>query len=391
MIRAHGGRLVNRYADDAERAAILDGIETLPVLELNRRETSDVALIANGAFSPLEGFMIQKEYDSVLERSRLPLGLPWTVPVTLAVKNGAIDGLKPPFIAALKADNGELIGTIDVEDVYEVDHDREAERVLLTTDEAHPGVQYLKSISNKYVGGKITLVKKVIDDERFVNYMLEPRETRVLFKAKGWERVVAFQTRNPIHRAHEYLQKCALEAVDGLLIHPITGETKSDDIPSEVRMDCYLAMMNNYFPKERVALSILPMAMRYAGPREAIHHAIVRKNYGCTHFIVGRDHAGVGSYYGTYDAQNIFFDFEPGELEITPVMFEHAFYCKKCQGMASQKTCAHDKSEHMFLSGTKVRELLENGEQLPQEFTRVEISAILEKFYQSKQTEGAAG
>jgi sulfate adenylyltransferase len=270
---------------------------------------------------------------------------------------------------------------IDVEDVYPVDHAREAERVLLTTDAAHPGVQYLQSVPPTYVGGEITLLEKVIDDKRFTNYLLEPKETRVLFKTKGWKKIVAFQTRNPIHRAHEYLQKCALEAVDGLLIHPITGETKKDDIPADVRMRCYLAMIENWFPRDRVALSILPAAMRYAGPSEAIFHAIVRKNYGCTHFIVGRDHAGVGNYYGTYDAQAIFYDFEPAELEITPIMFDHAFYCKQCGGMASLKTCAHDKSHHMNLSGTKVRELLKAGEKLPPEFTRREVAEILERYY----------
>jgi len=381
MIRPHGGRLVNRYADESELQAILREIKTLPTLDLNRRETSDAGLIGNGAMSPLEGFMTRDDYESVLERRRLPLGLAWTIPITLSLKDAAVAERKPPFKAALRTDDGELIGVIDVDDIYTVDHTREAERVLLTTDAAHPGVQYLQSVPNTYVGGRITLAKKVIDDARFTSYLLEPKETRVLFDAKGWKTIVAFQTRNPIHRAHEYLQKCALEAVDGLLIHPIMGETKKDDIPADVRLQCYQAMIAHYFPKDRVALSILPFAMRYAGPSEAIFHAIVRKNYGCTHFIVGRDHAGVGNYYGTYDAQEIFYEFQPGELEITPIMFDHAFYCKKCQGMASLKTCAHDKSQHMNLSGTKVRELLKEGKALPDEFTRREVAEILEKFY----------
>jgi sulfate adenylyltransferase len=383
MIRPHGGRLVSRYANASERESIVSTIGEVPVLDLNRRETSDAGLIANGALSPLEGFMTQDEYESVLERRRLSLGLPWTIPITLSVKNSSIRGEHLPFRAALRTEDGDTIGVIDVEDIYDVDQKREAERVLLTSDAAHPGVQYLQGIPSTYAGGEITLIKKVIDDERFTNYLLEPKETRVLFREKGWNTVVAFQTRNPIHRAHEYLQKCALEGVDGLLIHPIMGETKKDDIPAEVRMECYLAMVNNYFPKGRAAVSILPAAMRYAGPSEAIFHAIVRKNYGCTHFIVGRDHAGVGNYYGTYDAQHIFRAFEPGELGITPVMFEHAFYCKKCQGMASLKTCAHDKSSQVNLSGTKVRELLRAGESLPAEFTRREIAEILERYYRT--------
>lgn len=386
MIKAHGGRLINRMAKDSERDALLAEAATLPVLVLNRREVSDLALIANGAMSPLEGFMTRDVYHSVLDRSRLTLGLPWTIPITLSVKDEKITTMATPFRAALQNRAGETLAIMDVEDVYEFDKTHEAEMVLLTADDAHPGVQYLKGLGTHYAGGNITLLTPIIDDAAFANYMLDPRECRVLFKTKGWERVVAFQTRNPIHRAHEYLQKCALEAVDGLLIHPIMGETKSDDIPADVRMDCYLAMMNNYFPKDRVALSILPAAMRYAGPREAVFHAIVRKNYGCTHFIVGRDHAGVGSYYGTYDAQRIFDDFEPGELEITPILFDHSFYCKKCLTMASHKTCAHDKDERVFLSGTKVREMLDAGEKLPIEFTRREVAEILESYYASNKT-----
>jgi len=353
---------------------------------LNRREISDLGLIANGAMSPLEGFMTREEYMNVLERRRLPLGLPWTIPITLSVKDEAVAAMHPPFRAALADTEKNVLAIIDVEDVYEFDKKHEAQMVLLATDDAHPGVQYLNGLGRFYAGGKVTVLETIVDDERFTNHMLSPKECRVLFKAKGWDRVVAFQTRNPIHRAHEYLQKCALEAVDGLLIHPIMGETKSDDIPAELRMQCYLSMMNHYFPKERVALSILPAAMRYAGPREAILHAILRKNYGCTHFIVGRDHAGVGSYYGTYDAQRIFDEFEPGELEITPIMFDHAFYCKKCLGMASQKTCAHGDTDRVALSGTRVRQILQEGEKLPIEFTRREVAEILESFYASSRT-----
>ncbi|MFQ5512148.1 MAG: sulfate adenylyltransferase [Candidatus Krumholzibacteriia bacterium] len=390
MIRAHGGRLINRKADDKTRATLLEEAASLPSITLNRREFSDLGLIANGAMSPLEGFMTYAEYDSVLERKRLPLGLVWPIPVTLSVKDDVVATMTPPFRAALKSEAGAVLAVMDVVDIYKNDKVREAEKVYLTSDDAHPGVKFLNSLYGMYAGGPVTLLNEVVDDERFAASLLEPRESRVLFKAKGWERVVAFQTRNPIHRAHEYLQKCALESVDGLLIHPIMGETKSDDIPADVRMQCYLSMMNHYFPKERVALSILPAAMRYAGPREAVFHAILRKNYGCTHFIVGRDHAGVGSYYGTYDAQKIFDEFEPGELEITPVFFDHAFYCKKCAGMASHKTCAHGKEDRVFLSGTKVREMLQAGEKLPAEFTRREVAAVLEDFYTKKPERAAS-
>ena len=382
MIRAHGGHLVNRIAEGSKKTALIKKAEGLPRITLNRRELSDLALIAIGAMSPMEGFMIRDEYESILEKKRLPLGLPWTIPVTLSIKNSAVSRMQPPFEAALCGENTKALGIMQVDDIYKFDKEREAEKVLLTTDDVHPGVQYLHSISDTYAGGKITLFERMVD-EQFERYHLEPRETRILFKTKGWERVVAFQTRNPIHRAHEYLLKCALEMVDGLLIHPIMGETKPDDIPAQVRMACYQAIMDNYFPRDRVALSIFPAAMRYAGPREAIFHAILRKNYGCTHFIVGRDHAGVGSYYGTYDAQNIFFEFEPGELGITPMMFEHAFFCKKCERMCSSKTCPHGKEDHMYLSGTRVREMLANGEELPAEFTRKEVAEELERYYLS--------
>jgi sulfate adenylyltransferase len=325
MIQAHGGRLVNQIAGKSERAALIRKAQELPRITLNRRELSDLALIAVGAMSPLEGFMIRDEYESVLEKKRFTLGLPWTIPVTLSIKDSTVSQMRPPFEAALCSESAEILGIMKVEDVYKFDKEREAEKVLLTTDDDHPGVQYLHSISDTYAGGEITLLERM-PHEQFEKFHLDPRDTRILFKTKGWKSVVAFQTRNPVHRAHEYLLKCALEMIDGLLIHPIMGETKPDDIPAQVRMVCYQAIMDNYFPKDRVVLSIFPAAMRYAGPREAIFHAILRKNYGCTHFIVGRDHAGVGSYYGTFDAQNIFFEFEPGELGITPVMFEHAFY-----------------------------------------------------------------
>ncbi len=380
MIRAHGGQLISRVADPGERDILAGRAGTLPVITMNQREQSDLRLIAIGAMSPLEGFMTREEYESVLDTMRLPLGLPWTIPVTLSVGDDEIAGMTPPFEAALECEGGGILGIMEVEDLYRVDKEREAERVLGTTDDAHPGVRYLKSVGGVYAGGRVTLFDRMKDD-RFEKYHLDPRETRILFREKALERVVAFQTRNPIHRAHEYLLKCALEMVDGLLIHPIMGETKSDDIPADVRMLCYEAIMENYFPRNRVALSIFPAAMRYAGPREAIFHAILRKNYGCTHFIVGRDHAGVGNYYGTYDAQNIFFEFEPGELEIVPMMFEHAFFCSRCGTMSSPKTCPHGKEDHLFLSGTRVREMLGRGESLPPEFTRREVAEVLEKHY----------
>ena len=380
MIDPHGGRLVNRLAADNISSDLRKAATDFPVIELNNREMSDLTLIANGAMSPLEGFMCQDEYEHVLDHMRLPGGLPWALPVTLSVKTDEVAEMTAPFMAALRSPGGETVGVMTVEQVYKVDHESEAQRALLTTDPAHPGVQYLERISRTYAGGKVWLLERPVHAP-FQEHDLDPVQTRALFVEKGWERVVAFQTRNPIHRAHEYLIKCALEMVDGALIHPAMGETKAGDIPAEVRMECYRALLDNYFPADHVALSIFPYAMRYAGPREAIHHAILRQNYGCTHFIVGRDHAGVGDYYGTYDAQKIFGNFEAGELGITPIMFEHSFYCRKTQGMASQKTTTSAREDRVFLSGTRVRELLDAGESLPEEFTRSEISAILEAYY----------
>jgi sulfate adenylyltransferase len=343
MIHPHGGRLVSRVVSGDEIEQLTREAVSLPQLSLNARELADLEMIASGAMSPLEGFMGESDYRSGL---------------------------------ALLDEAGHSVAVMDLADTYEVDHDYEAQMVLRTNDEAHPGVQYLSSVSNVYLGGTIRMIRRP-DHKEFVRYRLEPKETRVLFATKGWNRVCAFQTRNPIHRAHEYLQKCALEVTDGLLIHPLVGETKSDDIPADVRMSCYEALIERYYPNDRVVLSVFPAAMRYAGPREAIFHALVRKNYGCTHFIVGRDHAGVGSYYGTYDAHAIFGEFEPQEIDITPLFFDHAFYCRSCGNMATTKTCPHAKEDHVFLSGTKVREMLANGELPPVEFTRPEVAQLL--------------
>jgi len=379
MITPHGGTLVSRIVPAAERDAFQAYASTLPVFDLNAREASDLLLIAIGAMSPLEGFMRRDEYETVLDRMRLPSGLPWSLPVTLAVSKASLRGLQAPFAAALRAD-GRIVGAILVEDVYAPDKAREARSALGTDDEKHPGVQYLKSTGEAYLGGKVWMIERS-KAGRFEAYERDPQETRALFAEKKWDRVCAFQTRNPIHRAHEYLIKCALETVDGFLIHPAMGETKSDDVPAAARMDCYLALTQNYFPATHISLSVFPYAMRYAGPREAILHALLRKNYGCSHFIVGRDHAGVGNYYGTYDAQRIFSQYEPGEIGIVPVFFEHSFYCKRCGGMASEKTCPHPAAERVTLSGTKVREMLTAGTPLPEEFTRREVSDILERHY----------
>ncbi len=374
-ISAHGGRLINREVTGVERETLVEKTPAMPKLNLRPREISDLEMIANGAFSPLEGFMCEDDYISVRGNKHLASGLPWTIPVTLSTTDELADKLKEGDDIALFADE-HILGVLHLQQKYHYDKQREAERVYLTDETAHPGVAALYEQGDWLLGGKISLLNRP-QNPAFPAFRLDPSQTREAFKKKGWHRVVAFQTRNPIHRAHEYIIKCALETVDGLLLHPLVGETKSDDIPADVRMNCYEVMLENYFPKNRTFLAVNPAAMRYAGPREAVFHAIIRKNYGCTHFIVGRDHAGVGNYYGTYDAHYIFNEFDPELLGITPMFFDHSFYCKVCDAMASNKTCPHDSNQHVTLSGTKVREMLSSGQMPPKEFSRPEVAQIL--------------
>jgi sulfate adenylyltransferase len=370
LIAPHGGRLVDRTGSRP------DGVERLEQIPLTPRELSDLDMLASGALSPLEGFMGRNDYERVVEEMRLERGLPWALPVCLAVD-------RPPrgdSVALTDAD-GRALAVLEVDETYEYDREREAERCFRTTDEAHPGVARLYRQKPLYLAGRVTVFERL--EPPFPELALDPAETRNVFAERGWRRVVGFQTRNPIHRAHEYLTKGALETVDGLLIHPLVGETKSDDVPAATRVECYRVLVDGYYPADRVLVSAFPAAMRYAGPREAIWHAICRKNYGCSHFIVGRDHAGVGDYYGPYDAQLIFDGFEAHELDIEPMFFEHAFWCRACNQMATPKTCPHGGDDHVFLSGTKVRELLSAGELPPAEFSRPEVAEVLIAAYRS--------
>ncbi len=381
-IAPHGVELINRIAPPEQKQEFLDKADFLPSVQLDERAVSDLEMIAIGAFSPLTGFMEQADYDRVVTDMRLANGLPWSIPITLSVDESIAHSLQEGGFVRLDDPTGKFIGVLQLTQKYHYDKTKEVTNVYGTDDAKHPGVQVVYNQGQVNLAGPIWLLQRH-PHPQFPSYQIDPAQSRQMFKEKGWKTIVGFQTRNPIHRAHEYIQKCAMETVDGLFLHPLVGATKDDDIPADVRMRCYEIILEHYYPNDRVILAINPAAMRYAGPREAIFHAIIRKNYGCTHFIVGRDHAGVGDYYGTYDAQYIFDQFESAELGIVPMKFEHAFYCMRTQSMATTKTSPSSPNERVHLSGTKVREMLRRGELPPPEFSRPEVAAELAKAMQS--------
>jgi sulfate adenylyltransferase len=373
----HGGNeLVDLRVPEGDRPRLRNYAEKLPAVTLNGRDLADLEMLATGAFSPLTGYMAEADYVRSRDDMRLASGVPWPIPITLGIEEAAASELTGGQDIALTSEDGNRLGLLKVAEIYQVDRKREAEAVFGTGDEAHPGAKNVLAMGPWCLAGRVMLLED-IPGRTFLQYPREPRQTRAEFRANGWKKIVAFQTRNPTHRAHEYIQKAALEICDGLLLHPLVGETKGDDVPAAVRMETYELLLKLYYPPGRAMLAVMPAHMRYGGPREAILHAIIRRNYGCTHFIVGRDHAGVGNYYGSYDAQKIFERFDPAEIGITPLTFENTFYCRKCASMASYKTCPHADDDRLLLSGTKVREMLRRGESPPPEFTRPELAAIL--------------
>lgn len=384
LIAPHGGTLINRLVPDEQRETMLNRAKQAPVVELSSVALSDVQLIAMGVVSPLTGFMGEADYQSVVQDMHLTNGLPFSIPIALAVDTEQADSLEIGQDVALHDADGNLVALLELSEKYGYDKAVEAQNVYRTIEDAHPGVARVYAQGDIYLGGDVWVFD--LAEPEFPNEFYTPAQARQYFKDKGWTEIVAFQTRNPIHRAHEYLQKVAMEIVDGLMLHPLVGDTKSDDVPADVRMESYRVVLEHYYPNDRVLLNTFPAAMRYAGPREAIFHAICRKNYGCSHFIVGRDHAGVGKYYGTYDAQDIFDEFDRSAIDITPLKFEHAFYSKKEKQIVTAKTSIYGKEDWMFLSGTQVRELLSQGKPLPEEFTRPEVSNVLLKAYTNNGT-----
>lgn len=380
----HGGQLKPLLLEGEELEQEKEKARSLPAVRLTSRETSDLIMMAMGAFSPLDGFMGKDDYISVIEDMHMKDGILWPVPITLSVTDDQAGSFQlDSEIALVDEENDEVMGSMKVMEKFTYDKNLEAKHVFRTEDEAHPGVAKLLAQKEVLLAGPVKAFSEGPYPEIYGKHFGRPKETRKIFKEHGWRTIAAFQTRNPIHRSHEYCTKIALEVSDGLLIHPLVGKLKTDDIPADIRMKCYEVLMENYYPQDRVVLKVYPMEMRYAGPREAILHAIFRQNYGCSHLIVGRDHAGVGNYYGPFDAQTIFDDIDKGELHLKPLKIDWTFWCHNCDGMASLKTCPHDKEDRVLISGTDLRKMLANGKMPPKEFSRPEVVKILIDYYKN--------
>jgi sulfate adenylyltransferase len=384
LVPPHGGILKPLLLSGRELKEAKMKAESLPIVKLNSRETSDLIMLAMGAFSPLDGFMREQDYQRVVKDMMMEDGTLWPIPITLSVSSEKADSIRlNSEIALVDDESGDLMGSMVVEEKYSYDKNLEAKHVFGTEDENHPGVTKIYEQHERYLGGPVKVFSEGPYPDMYGEYYARPAETRAIFEEKGWVRIAGFQTRNPIHRSHEYVTKIAMEVSDGILIHPLVGKLKADDIPADIRMKCYTTLIDKYYVKNNVVLKVYPMEMRYGGPREALLHAIFRQNFGCSHLIIGRDHAGVGSYYGPFDAQKIFDQIPSGALHIQPLNIDWTFWCHQCGEMASMRTCPHSKEDRVLISGTKVREMLSNGEMPPEEFTRPEIGQILMEYYQS--------
>ena len=387
-ISPHGGKLLPLLAEGEDLKKGLDKARHLTQIKINSREVSDLIMLGMGAFSPLKGFMVKEDYEGVLKEMHCKDEIFWPVPITLAVTNKHADSLKEgQEVALVDETTGAIMGIMAIEEKFAYSKELEAKSIFQTTDTNHPGVNKLYEQGDILIGGPVTVLSEGEYPSRFPIYYARPQEVRKIFEERGWRQIAAFQVRNPIHRSHEYCTKIALEISDGLFIHPLVGALKADDIPAEVRIRCYEVLLENYYPKDNVLLRVYPMEMRYAGPKEALLHAIIRQNFGCSHLIVGRDHAGVGNYYGPFDAQKIFDTLQPNDLEIKPLNIDWTFYCYKCEGMASLKTCPHSTEDRCLISGTELRRMLSMGETPPPEFSRPEVLEILIEYYKGLETE----
>ena len=388
LVPPHGGELKPLILKGEILKDYQEKARSFPAVRLTSRETSDLIMMGIGAFSPLEGFMGEKDYKNVVDNMHLDNGILWPIPITLSISKDQADSFPlSSHVALIDEESNELMGSMKIEEKYVYDKKHEAEKVFRTIDQNHPGVAKVFAQKDVLIAGPIQVFSEGPYPDIYGDHYGRPEDTRRIFSENGWKTIAAFQTRNPIHRSHEYCTKIALEVSDGILIHPLVGKLKGDDIPADTRMRCYEVLLENYYPKDRVVLKVYPMEMRYGGPREAILHAIFRQNYGCSHLIIGRDHAGVGNYYGPFDAQKIFDEIREDELHIEPLKIDWTFWCFKCDGMASMKTCPHDKEDRVLISGTKLREMLRNGEMPPKEFSRPEVVQILMDYYKNLKAE----
>ena len=385
LVPPHGSdELMPLLLPETERAEVLKRAKGLKQVPMSSRETSDFLMLAMGAYTPLTGFMGHADWRGACADMQLANGLFWPIPITLSCTQALADGIAvEEEVALVDAESGEIMGTLEVAEKYKIDKTFECQHVFRTADPKHPGVEKVMAQGEVNLAGRVSAVSEGVYPKQYQGLYVRPAETRALFTDKGWSRVAAFQTRNPMHRSHEHLAKIAIEICDGLLIHQVLGALKAGDIPAEVRVQAIDTLTENYFVPGTYIQAGYPIEMRYAGPREALLHALFRQNFGCSHLVIGRDHAGVGSYYGPFDAQHIFDTLPEGSLVIQPLKIDVTFYCYKCGGMATARTCPHGDKDRLQISGTRLREMFSKGEKIPEEFSRPEVVEVLTKYYAS--------